>query len=61
MKYLATIKKEYDSSSMSFNSIFEAERWLDENNKNMEHLTYIEEYDDSWNKIGSFVYTERVE
>lgn len=58
MKYLATVKKEYDSSSMMFSSMSAAERWLDENNNNMEHLTFIEEYDDNWNKVSSFVYTE---
>ncbi len=58
MKYLATIKNAYDSTSMMFNSTAAAERWLDENNNNLEHLTYIEEFDDNWVKVGSYIYTE---
>ena len=58
MKYLATIKKYYDSTSMMFPSLAKAEQWLDENNNNLENTTIIEEYDDNWNKVGSFIYTD---
>lgn len=58
MKYLATIKQAYDTSSKMFNSIPAAEQWLDENNNNLEHTTIIEEFDDNWRKVGSFIYTE---
>lgn len=58
MKYLATIKKYYDSTSMMFTSIAKAEQWLDENNNNLEYTAIIEEFDDNWQKVGGFVYTE---
>ena len=58
MKYLATIKNKYDSTSMMFNTSSAAEQWLDENNNNLEHLTYIEEFDDNWEKVGSYIYTQ---
>jgi len=58
MKYIATIKHEYNSTSMMFPTVLKAEQWLDENNNNLENTTMIEEYDDNWNKIGGFVYTE---
>jgi len=58
MKYLATIINGYNRSTMLFTSITKAEQWLDENNINFENTTMIEEYDDNWNKIGGFIYTE---
>lgn len=58
MHYLATIINKYDRTTMMFKSISKAEEWLDSNNNNLEHTTLIEEYDDNWNKIGGFVYTE---
>ena len=58
MHYLATIINKYDRTTMMFKSISKAEEWLDQNNNNLEHTALIEEYDDNWNKIGGFVYTE---
>lgn len=43
---------------MLFTSTDAANAWLDENNNNGEYLSYIEEFDDNWNKIKSYVYTE---
>lgn len=61
MKYLATVMTGIDSYSQSFNTIPEAERWLDMNNHNGEFTTIIDEYDDNWNKKGGFFYTRRKE
>ena len=58
MNYIATIYYGEDNHSMSFKSISAAERWLDENNNNLEHTTTIDEYDDNWVKCGSFTYTK---
>lgn len=58
MKYVATILSDTDSYSTSFESIIDAEEWLDEQNRNKELTTIIDEYDDKWNKVGSFYYTE---
>ncbi len=61
MKYLATIKNAYDSTSQMCRTLAEAEQWLDENNNNMEHTTFIDTYDDNWRKIDSIVYTKTKE
>ena len=61
MKYLATILMGIDSYSQSFNTIAEAERWLDENNNNMEFTTIIDEYNDKWEKVDGFFYTRAKE
>ncbi len=61
MKYLATIDYGYTSHTLMFNSQAAALRWLDEQNINMEYTTYVEEYDNNWNKVGSFIYTQRKE
>ena len=58
MHYLATIKMHYDSSSMMFPTEKEAKEWLDSQNNNLEHTTIVTIYDDKWNEIGSYVYTE---
>ena len=56
--YLATIKRHYDSESKTFDTIADAEQWLDENNNNHENVTFIDEYDNNWWKVGGFIYTE---
>ena len=58
MKYLATIKKGYNSSAMSFPTLKQAEQWLDENYKDPESTMYIEEFNDDWEKINGFAYTQ---
>ena len=58
MKYLATIKQHYDSSSRMFNSQKEAESWLDSQNNNAEHTTVVTIYDDNWKEVDSYVHTQ---
>ena len=58
MKYLATIVNGVETYSKSFNTIVEAERWLDMNNNNGELTTIIDEYNDKWQKVDGFFYTE---
>ena len=58
MRYIATVFNGYDRHAMSFTSEKAAEKWLDENNHNLEHRTMIEEFDDDWTKLGGFIYTE---
>lgn len=58
MNYLATIKGHYDSESRMFKTLAAAEQWLDEHNNNYETITYIDEYDENWIKVGSFTYTQ---
>ena len=58
LKYLATIKNFYDSTTMMFATEKEATQWLDENNNNLEHTTIISKYDDNWNLITSYEYTK---
>ena len=61
MKYLATIKLAYDSSSKSFNEQKEAESWLDSQNNNDEHTASVIIFDDSWKEIDSYIYTQGAE
>ena len=58
MKYLATIKQHYDTSSRSFDTEKEAQSWLDSQNNNAEHTTVITTYDDNWKEVESYVYTQ---
>ena len=58
MKYLATIKQYYDSSSKSFDSEDKAKEWLDSQNNNAERTTTITIYDDNWKEIGSYIHTQ---
>jgi len=58
MKYLAKIINGVESYSRTFSTQGEAERWLDENNNNLELTTIIDEYDDNWQKIDGFFYTK---
>lgn len=58
MKYLATIHYAEGSHSMMFQRMADAETWIDQNNNNLENTAYIDEYDDNWQKVGSFMYTE---
>ena len=58
MNYLAVIKRFYDTESRSFKTTSAAEQWLDSVNANLEHLTYIDEYNDKWEKVGSYIYTQ---
>lgn len=41
-----------------FRTIPDAEQWLDMMNPNKEKTTYIDEYNESWEKVGSFIYTK---
>lgn len=58
MKYLATIKQYYDSSSKSFDDENKAKEWLDQQNNNAERTTTITIYDDNWKEIGSYIHTQ---
>lgn len=60
MIYLATINFANSKSSRTFQTCAEAMRWLDAQNNNHECTTYIEEYDENWQKKGGFIYTEAV-
>lgn len=59
MKYLATIKDGILSYSRTFNTMAAAEQWLDEQNHNEENTTLIEVFDENWNKVDGFMYTEK--
>ena len=56
--YLATIKYTYDSQSKTFDTVKEAEQWLDSINNNLQYTTFITEYNNKWERVGGFVYTE---
>ena len=58
MKYLATIKQHYDSSSQTFKTEKEAISWLDSQNNNAEHTTIVTVYDDDWKEIDSYIHTQ---
>lgn len=58
MKYLATIITGIDTFSMTFDTVKDAMNWLDQNNNNGELTTTIEEYNDKWEKVDGFFYTE---
>ena len=58
MTYLATIRYKENRHSETFPTIVEAEHWLDSMNTNCENTTIIETYDENWNKIDGFFYTE---
>ena len=58
MKYLASIKRYYDRTTMLFQTEAAAKKWLDENNVDSKYLTYIEEFDEDWNKISGYIYTK---
>ena len=58
MTYLATIKYPHTTHSMLFKSITEAEQWLDSKNNNMQYTTLIEEFNERWEKVSGFFYTE---
>jgi len=57
MKYLATIKQTYESTSKIFDTQEKAEDWLDSQNNNLEHTTIVTVYDDQWHVIKSYEYT----
>jgi len=61
MKYMATVLMGIESYSKSFNTVAEAERWLDQNNNNGELTTIIDEYNDKWEKVDGFFYTKEKE
>lgn len=61
MKYLATVVMGIESYSKSFNTVGEAERWLDQNNNNGQLTTIIDEYNDKWEKVDGFFYTKEKE
>ena len=61
MKYLATVITGVETYSKSFNTVGEAERWLDQNNNNGELTTIIDEYNDKWEKVDGFFYTKEKE
>ena len=58
MKYLATIKRGINRQTMLFSDEMLARQWLDENNNNADYHTYIEKFDDDWNRIDEYTYTE---
>jgi len=41
-----------------FDTEKKAEQWLDSNNNNAEYTTYIDIYNDKWEKVDSITYTE---
>ena len=57
MHYLATIYDGWDRHAMSFNTVNEAENWIDANNSNGLRST-IDIFDENWMKIESIEYTE---
>lgn len=61
MKYLAIILLGSETYSQSFNTTLDAMNWLDSNNNNGELTTIIEEYNDKWQKTGSYFYTRSKE
>ena len=60
MNYVATILYGSDSESKLFKILHEAKQWLDENNNNFEHTTFIDVYDENWKKAYSIPNTEAV-
>lgn len=61
MKYLATIKFGKESNAQSFDTIKDAEFWLDSQNNNAEHTTIIAQVDDKWIVQDWFYYTKGIE
>ena len=59
MKYKAVILLKYGACSQIFDTLGEAERWLDSVNNNYESTTYIQELDEDYQVKDSFYYTER--
>lgn len=59
MKYKATIKL-IEYISKVFDTLAEAMAWLDSQNNNMEHVTFIEEIDASGKVQDWFCYTKGV-
>lgn len=58
MKYVATIKySSTDGFSKFFDEETEAQKWLDSQNNNAEYKTTIDTYDDNWNYIDGYTYT----
>jgi len=60
MKYLATIKLAYDTSSQTFDTQKEAEQWLDSQNNNNQHTAIVTIYDNSegWIMKDWYVYNQ---
>ena len=61
MKYVATIRNGVTTESRMFNTVLAAEQWLDTQNNNLECDTFIDEYDDNWQKKDGFFYTRKAE
>ena len=61
MKYLATIKFGYDSWSQMFDTLDKAQRWIDENNNNLEHTASIDEIEENGKFVGGFIYNQGIE
>ena len=59
MQYVATIFLDMGSRSAAFSTIQQAAEWLDAENKNHEHTSMIETYDDNGRKKDGFFYTEK--
>lgn len=57
MTYKATIVYPYGRHSELFNTMKEAEEWLDERNNNCENTTIIDTIDESGKIIDGFFYT----
>lgn len=56
MNYLATILLKDGSSTKLFKNMEEAKRWLDESKKDPENETYVDIYDENWQKIKTVPY-----
>ena len=57
MKYLATFDPTGLKISNVFNTLFEAEEWLDSMNNNLEYTTMIDIIDEDGHKKDGFFYT----
>lgn len=57
MSYKATIIEGYARLTKVFDNITSAEQWLDSYNRNHEHTTIIEVFDEAGRKIDGFFYT----
>ena len=60
MKYRATIIDKNKRTSREFRTMFEAARWLDSENNNLDATTIIETFDEAGNKKDGFFYTEKI-
>lgn len=59
MKYIGIIHYDGSSRSQMFHTEKDAKDWLDSINNNAEYRTVIDMYDDKWNLVDGYIYTER--